>query len=128
MQPKFIDHMSLIVKDLSRTEEFYSKFLGKPILRDETLVVYKIGSTRLFFRVVSKEISDGKYEKDNIGVNHIGFGVRTIDELKRFDKLLNEAGIKHSEFKVGKFGNEYIWLDDPDGIRLEIYNRPVEKR
>ena len=126
MQPQFIDHLSVIIKDLNRTEEFYSKFLGNPILRNERLVVYKTGDTRLFFKISPKGETDFKYDKNEIGVNHIAFGVRTIEELRDFEKLLTEAGIKHSDFTTGKFGNEYIWFDDPDGIRLEIFHRPAE--
>ena len=126
MKPNFIDHLSLIVKDLDRTEEFYSKFLGNPILRNETLLIYKISNIRLYFKLSSKRVIDSKYDKDSIGMNHIGLGVRTLDELKEFERHLSEVGVKHSEFKVGKFGNEYIWFDDPNGIRLEIYHRPEE--
>ena len=127
MKPRAIDHISLIVKDLQKTEGFYSKFLGGPIMCAENLIVYKVGDTRLYFKLSPKGLA-GPYEKDNIGMNHIGFGVRTVDELKAFERFLTEVGIKHSEFKVGKFGNEYIWFDDPDGIRLEIYHRPVEQK
>ena len=126
MKPNFIDHISLIVKDLSRTEEFYSKFLGEPTLRNDNLVVYKIGDVRLYFKLSPKGTPNPNYDKDDVGMNHIGFGVRTLDELEKFEQFLSEAGIKHSEFKVGKFGNRYVWLDDPDEIRLEIYHRPEE--
>ncbi len=121
MQATFIDHISLIVKDISRTAEFYSKFLPKPIIHDEHMVVYKIGETRLFFKLSPKDIPGSTHDKDGIGMNHIGFGVKTVDELKQFQEHLSAAGIKHGEIKLGKFGNEYIWLDDPDGIRIEIY-------
>jgi catechol-2,3-dioxygenase len=117
----------VIIKDLSRTEEFYSKFLGNPILRNERLVVYKVGDTRLFFKTSPRETADFKYNKDEIGMNHVAFGVRTMEELKSFKELLVKAGIKHSDFTTGKFGNEYVWLDDPDGIRIEIFHRPAEK-
>lgn len=122
----FIDHMSLIVKDLNETEKFYSKFLDDPIIKNDELLVYKVDGMRLFFKLSPKDILNSSYDKDDIGVNHIGFGVRTIDELKQFEEHLSLAGIKHSEFKVGRFGNEYIWFDDPNGIRLEIYHRELE--
>lgn len=121
MQIKLIEHISLIIKDINRTEEFYSKLLGEPILHNENMVVYKIGDTRLFFKLSPKAVVGAEYDKDNIGMNHIGFGVKTVDELKQFQQFLSDMGIEHSEIKIGKFGNEYIWLDDPDGIRLEIY-------
>jgi len=126
MKPNFVDHISIIVKDLARTEDFYSKFLGTPELRNERLVVYKVGVLRLYFKLSPKEVTSGTYDKDETGVNHIGLGVRTIEELEQFKQHLSDAGIKHSDFVVGKFGNKYIWFDDPDGIRLEIYHRDAE--
>lgn len=126
MKPNFIDHISLIVRDLNKTEEFYSKFFGDPILYNENLVVYKVGEIRLYFKLSPKGIPNPNYDKDDLGMNHIGLGVRTLEELGNFDQFLSKSGIKHSEFKTGKFGNKYIWFDDPDGIRLEIYHRPED--
>ena len=123
MKPNFIDHISLIVRDLAKTEEFYSKFLGNSILRNESLIVYKVGEVRLYFKLSPKGNPSPSYNKDDVGMNHIGFGVRTLEELEQFEKILSQIKIKHSEFKIGKFGNKYIWFDDPDGIRLEIYHR-----
>jgi len=128
IKAQFIDHLSFVVKDLQTTEEFYSKFLGEPIIKNDGLIVFKVGNIRLFFKLSPKEIPNQNYDKDDIGVNHIGLGVRTIEELKKFEEHLSVVGIKHSEFKTGKFGNEYIWFDDPSGIRLEIYHRPLEPR
>ncbi len=121
MKPKFIEHISLIVKDIDQTEEFYSKFLPKPIIHNETMVVYKVGETRLFFKLSPIGTLSEVYDKDDIGMNHIGWGVTTVDELKEFQEFLSEVGIKTSDIKLGKFGNEYVWFDDPNGIRLEVY-------
>ena len=49
MQPKYIDHIVLIVKNIEETEKFYSSFLGKPEHQDENQVAYKIGETKIFF-------------------------------------------------------------------------------
>jgi catechol 2,3-dioxygenase-like lactoylglutathione lyase family enzyme len=126
MKPSFIDHISLIVRNLSITAEFYSNFLGEPILRNENLIVYKVGNLRLFFRLIQNDVSGSIYNKDGVGVNHVGLGVRTMDELEEFKQHLTKSGIVCSEFKTGKFGNQYIYFDDPDGIRLEIYHREDE--
>ena len=127
MKPSFTDHLSFIVKDIKKTEDFYSKFLEVPIYKTEGLIVYKVGDTRLFFKQLSGGVEAEYFDKDNVGVNHLAFGVRTVDELKELKEHLIKAGIKHSEIKLGRFGNEYIWFDDPDGIRLEVFHRPIEQ-
>lgn len=123
MKPEFIDHIVLIVKDVKETEKFYSAFLGKPDHLDNEQVAYKIGDTKVFFG-----LPYGEYEtldKDRGGLNHLAFGVRTAEELRSFEKTLNDVGIKNSGVKIDTYGNkEFIWFDDPNGYRLEFYCRP----
>lgn len=123
MELKFIDHIVLIVKNIEETEKFYSTFLGKPDHQDENQIAYKIGETKVFFG-----LSLGEYEKsdkDKTSLNHLAFGVREGEELRKFENVLNSAGIKNSGIKIDKYGNkEFIWFDDPSGVRLEIYCRP----
>ena len=121
MKLKLIEHLSIIIKDIDRTGNFYSKFLGDPIMKTENLVVFKVGDTRMFFKLSPRGNVDKIYDKDGIGMNHIGLGVSSVEEVKRFKEFLSTQGIQTSDLKTGKFGNEYVWFDDPDGIRLEIY-------
>jgi catechol-2,3-dioxygenase len=67
----------------------------------------------------------GTYEKEKIGLNHIAFGVRTLKELQTIQTQLDRSGISHSGIKLWQDGlTEYIWLDDPDGMRVEFWLRP----
>lgn len=122
MELKFIDHIVLIVKDLLETEKFYSSFVGKPIHKDNESIAYEIGSTKIFFT-----LPDGEFEntnKDNGGFNHIAFGVRNLEELKSFESILKENQILNSGIKNDTYGNnDFIWFDDPNGYRIEIYCR-----
>jgi catechol-2,3-dioxygenase len=123
--PKFVDHLVFRVAELGRTERFYTAFLGPPSQRAEGSLMYKAGDTRLFF-TLSNRPRQGAYDKENIGLNHIAFGVRTLEELKTLRAQLDSAGVSHSGIKIDHYGrNEFIWLDDPDGMRIEFYFRPV---
>jgi len=125
MKIEFIDHIVIIIKNVQHTEKFYSNFLGQPIYHAEETVVYQIGDTKVFFVLPYGEFE--KTDKDKSGLNHIAFGVRTLEELKSFENLLNEASIQHSGIKIDKYGDkEFIWFDDPSNIRVEIYCRPPE--
>ena len=127
MRPSFIDHVVLVVRNLQRTAQFYGAFLGSPVHEDGESVVYFIGETRLFFVLPHGEFT--MVNKDLGGLNHLAFGVRTAEELRAFEKVLNEADIRNSGVRVDKYGNkEFIWLDDPDGYRIEFYCRPHEAR
>ncbi len=120
MELKLIDHIVLIVKYIGETEKFYSSFLGKPVLHDDQKVVYQVGYTKLFFKSPQGEFEER--DKDKGGLNHIAFGVNTIEELREFEEVLNKASIKNSGIQEGK---DYIWLDDPSGFRVEIYYRAL---
>jgi len=67
-------------------------------------------------------------DKERVGLNHIALGVRTIDDLRMAESQLNQASIAHSGIKTWQDGmTRYIWLDDPDGIRVEYWLRPLEE-
>ncbi len=125
MMPSFIDHVVIWVKDVERTVAFYSTFLGPPIQEDKEVVAWKIGDTKVFFGLPYRESpGPAPFDKENIGLNHLAFGVRTLDELKQWEAVLNKANIKHSGIKICLYSKkEFIWFDDPDGIRLEFYLR-----
>jgi catechol 2,3-dioxygenase-like lactoylglutathione lyase family enzyme len=121
--PNFVDHLVFRVPDMERTERFYSALLGQPLKEDDYLM-YICGDTRLFF-TRSAEPGQGKYEKEKTGLNHIAFGVRTLEELKTIHGQLNAGEISHSGIKLWQDGlTEYMWLDDPDGMRIEFWLRP----
>jgi glyoxylase I family protein len=123
--PSFVDHLVFRVSDLNRTARFYTALLGEP-LKAEGYVMYMAGSTRLFFTPSFEHTEP--YNKEKVGLNHIAFGLCTIEELQRVESQLNHEGIAHSGIKLWQDGlTRYIWLDDPDGIRIEYWLRVPEE-
>jgi glyoxylase I family protein len=126
MKPTYIDHVVLVAKDISVTADFYTHFLGKPDQQDNEQVCFRMGETKLFFVSPIKEYMRG--DKDSYSLNHLAFGVRSLEELKQFEKVLNDAGITNKGVRIDKYGGkEYVSFDDPDGYRIEFYYRPLEK-
>jgi len=123
--PEFVDHLVFRVSDPERTEHFYTALLGPPPFRTEDSVMYQTGDTRFFF-TRSSRIENEPYDKEATGLNHLAFGVRTLVELQAIEAQLNAAGIPHSGILIDRYGQkEFIWLDDPDGMRIEFYLRPL---
>ncbi len=88
--------------------------------------MFLVGDTRLFFSPSGLRFRE-KYEKERVSLNHMAFGVRTLNELQTIERKLNRARISHSGIKIDQYGQkEFIWLDDPDGMRIEFYLRPDE--
>lgn len=120
--PNCVDHLVFRVADLDRTERFYNALLGSP-LKEEDFIMYIAGNTRLFFGRSTQSLSE-IYNKENVGLNHVAFGVRTEKELQTVQSQLDATGISHSGIKVWQDGvTRYIWLDDPDGMRIEFWLR-----
>jgi glyoxylase I family protein len=126
LYPHFVDHLVFRVAEIERTERFYRALLGEP-LREDDYIMYLAGDTRLFFtRCV--DFPQEAYDKEKIGLNHIALGVRAVAELRTVQAQLESSGIAHSGVKMWRDGvTQYIWLNDPDGIRVEIWLRPREE-
>lgn len=122
--PQFVDHLVFRVADLSKTEHFYNTLLGHPSHRTHDSIVYQVGATRMFFTLCDQQQS-GPYDKEKVGLNHLAFGVRTLNDLQSIQEQLGIAGITNSGIKIDRNGQkEFIWLDDPDQMRIEFYLRP----
>jgi catechol-2,3-dioxygenase len=123
--PEFVDHLVFRVRDLQMTERFYTQLLGLSPRRVPDSLMWQVGDTRLFF---TKAVAgDSRYDKEQVGLNHLAFGVRSVDELRTMVKRLDKGKIPHSGVKIDHYGNkEFVWLDDPCGIRIEFYVRPAE--
>jgi len=124
LQRLCIDHIVFRVRDFRATRDFYQALLGDPISQSDGSLMYMVGETRLFF-VLSTHSGAGQYDKEQPGLNHLAFGVHTPSALQEVVQLLNKAELRHSGIKIDHYGNkEFVWLDDPNGFRLEFYCRP----
>jgi glyoxylase I family protein len=122
--PVSIDHLVFRISAFDQTERFYSALFGPPTYQDKHSLMYVVGGTRMFF-TLSEQTDFGTYNKERIGLNHIAFGVRTLAELEGIRSQLDSSKVSHSGIKLDQYGSkEFIWLDDPDGLRLEFYLRP----
>jgi len=87
--------------------------------------MYQVGHTRVFFTRCDQH-QPGPYAKEEVGLNQLAFGVRTLEELQTIQERLGRAGISNSGIKKDRYRQkEFIWLDDPDKMRIEFYLRPA---
>ncbi len=118
-----IDHLVYFVKNLKAAEKFYTALLGKVEYRDAEQIAYAVGETRVFF-ALPYDKKAGKQGADKIGFNHIAFGVSSVAKLRAIEEGLDKLKYKHSGIMLDEYAQEpFIWLDDTDGNRVEIYCR-----
>lgn len=79
--PQFVDHLVFRVADLSMTERFYTVLLGQPPHQTGDSIMYQVGDTRIFFTLCDQH-QPATYAKEEVGLNHLAFGVRTLEELQ----------------------------------------------
>ena len=125
LQRLYVDHIVFRVRDFEATREFYHALLGDPISQTESSLMYIVGETRLFLTLSTHSIAR-QYDKEQLGLNHLAFGVHTATALKEVVQHLTSKGLRHSGIRIDHYGNkEFVWLDDPNGFRLEFYCRPT---
>lgn len=119
----FIDHLVLVVSDIGRTKEFYSKIFGEPGYQNERSVVYGIGRTRLFLVLPHGELPAGDvFSPNRIGLEHFAIGIGSGEELREVARVLDAGGVVHSGIHIDSHSKrEKIWLNDPDKIRIEFF-------
>lgn len=123
IKPKRIGHVVLKVKNLERSEKFYTEVLG---LR----IVDRLGDKMTFFSwednhhdlaiyAVGDDAEDTR--RKQVGLFHVAMQIGSYGELQRAYRFLKEKGVPirgTSDHGVSKS----IYLADPDGNEIEIFS------
>ena len=90
-----IDHVTLLVRDLDKSIEFYSGKLGfevygETISRGRKIVFLKSGDVRIdLFGALNNEKASQKRPKQGIGIVHVALKVADFDET--YDELVKRG-------------------------------------
>ena len=122
IKPTRLGHVVLRVRDLKRSEEFYTKFLGLE-------VTGRGGDRMVFFR--SNEDTDHDLaisnvgadapgpEANRVGMYHLAYEFDSIEDIKEAYRLTQELGVEIAGF--GDHGEiKGLYVRDPDGIEIEL--------
>ena len=120
-----IDHLVLVVSNIETTKNFYEVFLGPVEEAWDDRLLFLVGEVKLFLVLPYGKLPEGdKFSPNRIGLEHFAFRMESLDDLKDIEWKLNQWKIKHSEIHIDEHSQkEKIWLNDPDGIRIEFYLR-----
>ena len=124
-------HMALNVTDLERSEKFYIEVLGmKPVWKSEGEIVFlECGNDDLALIQISKEKVEAYRNQTFQFLNHIGFRVRTREEVDRAYASLRAKGVIIEDGpRDHRDGSRSFYFEDPDGNAIQILWDPLRER
>ena len=117
----FLEHVNFTVSDLDRSIDFYTRLFGfrvrwKGNVEDGRLAAH-VGDDRQYLALF-EAASPGQVNNQmtEVGLNHIGFVVDSLDEMK---SRLAELGVSpraEHDYKPGR----RLYFFDADGIEVEL--------
>lgn len=117
-------HVAIKVTDLDRTLDFYINKLGFPEMmrlhndKGEVWLVYLRITDDQYLEVFPGAENDRAPGWNANGMNHMCLAV---DDIEALVKEIEAAGIPLLlPLKVALDGNKQVWIEDPDGNRIEL--------
>jgi catechol 2,3-dioxygenase-like lactoylglutathione lyase family enzyme len=131
-----IDHVYLTVSSLARSEAFYDRVLQGALgfrknaftLDGDAHVQYYNRHLGIVLRPARRRAAHDRYAP---GLHHLCLRVADEADVDRVAKALAEAGLGATPPKAyPEYAPDYraTFVDDPDGLRLEITNFRAERR
>lgn len=120
-----IHHLALTVSDLDSSTVFYQRVLGFPPsieLGGENLhrrLFTLPGGTNLGLTEHTPSTTE-RFTPLPPGLDHLGFGVATRQDLQLWADHLTNLGVKHSGLVDAPYGTA-LSFKDPDGTALEFF-------
>ena len=130
-----IHHLRLTVTDVQRSREFYTSLLSFQVAAESppdddpsAAEVFKIlfggvvlirGNLIMGLRPMAP--AGDRFDPDQVGLDHLSFGVTSREELEEAARLFDEHGVTHGAItRLEGFGIDVLPFEDPDGIQLEL--------
>ena len=129
-----LDHIYVAVRDLSKSEAFYDPLMHLLDFRKGTGHVASEEHVHYYNRVLHYSIrparSEAPHDPYSAGLHHLAFRVQSHADVDNAAQELRDLGFSTSEPRAyPEYDSDYYatFLEDPDGIRLEIVAE-VERR
>jgi catechol 2,3-dioxygenase-like lactoylglutathione lyase family enzyme len=127
MDPQFLGlrHVALNVRDVQKTRRFYCDVLGMQLewMPDPDNVYLTSGQDNLAIH----KMPEGAVTSGNQSIDHIGFIVRTPEDVDLWAERIRSHGIPFAaEPKTHRDGARSFYFRDPDGLLIQlIYHPPI---
>ncbi len=125
-----VNHIAISVSDIDKSVEFYKKFGFKELknwnaednsIRIRMLKLNDVVLEIFCYKQYNKLPEEAKSVETDLpvlGTKHFALGVENIIKAKEF--ILNKHICEKVEIKRGRLGKPYFFIEDIDGILVEI--------
>lgn len=118
-------HVALTVSDLDRSEAWYRNVLGFEVdfpeeAPERRACVMRHRGSGFVLGLLEHGATEAAFDPARIGLDHLGFGVGSLDDLRSCAAALDSHGVAHSgaiDVPPGAILN----FKDPDGIALSLF-------
>lgn len=123
-----ISHTALTVRSLAVSRPWYVRLLdAQPVLDEPTdggfhHTVFQVGETLLGLHE-HPDAQSVEFDEHRVGLDHVAFGCADRDELRTWQRRLDDLGIAHGGIVDAAYGSG-LSFRDPDGIALEFFAPP----
>jgi catechol 2,3-dioxygenase-like lactoylglutathione lyase family enzyme len=138
MALKTFEHVLILADDLEKTKNFYVDLLGleagyRPDFPFQGYWLYlKDNKKAACIHLAMRKQGDGQDyyigKKDDVksgsgAIDHVAFNADDIEGMKR---SLDTKKIEYTHRKIPDFPLEQLFIDDPDGVKVELNYAVVE--
>ncbi len=125
-----VNHVAISVTDIDKSIEFYKKFgfeeFKKWKAEDESIKINMLKLNNIVLEIfcykeyikLPETAKTTATDLPILGTKHLALGVDNIETAKKF--VLQNNICSNVDIKTGRLGKEYFFINDPDGILVEI--------
>lgn len=121
-KPTGINHITIRVNRIDRSEQFYGSILGFELVRKmgQSMAVYKIGEEDTLV-IVEAETSYDPNSRD-FRIDHFGFYLNSPDEVDEMATYLRDKEVTILSGPSNRKKGRFLFASDPDGNLIEFFH------
>jgi len=122
-----LDHVHIMCGDLEKAVQYFADLFGGTVesrteLRGSPMVRMHVQGVHVNLHKTDSKAAAFVTGKGTPGMDHFGFRVKDLE--REVESLKKKGGRFSVDFTLGAGGVKFAFIDGPEGIRIELIERP----